>query len=592
MNFTRYILPLAILALPCAVSAQDLHKEITVEQEIVPTKRDASRIMLHPAVTLPPLKASSLAFSDRTVTTEVPNSLTILEPVAWGDRLYSSPYKGYVDLGLGGPLYNGLVSAGYRILDDDRTRLSIWGQYDGSIYKRDEYSGTDNKKWKNHTATAGIDLHRAVGTASFIDAGLDYTYSTHTVPCDMDTYTAPANRFNASAVFHSEAGGLAYAAGLTFRRFAFGRQRDLPEWESNTQRLPNLPSSESPVYNYPHTSENLFKLTLDGSIASSDNSRAGLDVDASFLRSSDFYNLVYPYRIDNFEWFSGKTTGLITLTPYWHSRTDKVSLRIGADVDIAFKSGNAFRFSPDVTFAWTPAQVFGLELKAHGGSRLNPLSSLYDITPYLSTVAAYTEMSRIPYAFDGKITLGRFLGTFLEISGGYAKADRWLMAATGDYYPGGAGMFGVDLKGWHFGVAAGYDNGRNFSLKASWETAPSKFNRAYYEWRDRARHVVNASLALRPVRPLLLEATYEFRTGRCEYAFEDQATEILGSYIYVPIRRSLKAVSDLSIGASYEFNSAVTFFARGENLMNRRWYHLGAAPSQGLHGLVGVGVKF
>ncbi len=59
----RYIFPLCALALamPGVSTAQDLHKEITVEQEIVPAKRDASRIMVHPALTLPPLQASSLS---------------------------------------------------------------------------------------------------------------------------------------------------------------------------------------------------------------------------------------------------------------------------------------------------------------------------------------------------------------------------------------------------------------------------------------------------------------------------------------------------------------------------------------------------
>ena len=115
--------------------AQDLHKDINVEQAITPTKRDASRISILPTVTLPPIQAATLNYSNKVVTTRVPNSFTTLDPVAWGDKLYTSPYRGYFNLGVGMPVLIGDISAGYRILDSDKTRLSIWGQYNGDLYK-------------------------------------------------------------------------------------------------------------------------------------------------------------------------------------------------------------------------------------------------------------------------------------------------------------------------------------------------------------------------------------------------------------------------------------------------------------------------
>lgn len=583
MKLRNIFLPLIAFAVPAWLSAQDLHKEITVEQEIVPAKRDASRIMVHPAVKLPPLKSSQLSFSDRTVTTGVPNSITILDPVAWGDRLYSSPWRGYVDLGLGTPTYNGLVSAGYRLLDDDRTRLSVWGQYNGDVYKRGHGFTEDHLKWKNHTATLGLDLHRAVGSRSFIDAGVDYTYATHTLAAYTDTYTQGANRFNAGVMFHSEASGLAYEAGLKYRRFSFGKPERM---EFNRWWVVFDPDKLL----MPHINENFFDFDAKGHIATSEHSRAGLEVDVSFLRTSDHIAMLIPLGLYDFERVSAKTTGLVTLTPFWSTHSDKLTLRVGADVDFAIKSGNAIRVSPDVTFGWTPTQIFGLELKAHGGSHLNTLSELYDITPYINGYTAYTGMSRIPYAFDGRITLGPFLGSFVEVFGGYAKADRWLMGASANM-PGGF-MHGTDIKGWHFGVAAGYDNGRTFSLRASWETAPSEYDKAYYEWRDRARHVVKAELKVRPISRLTVQLGYEFRSGRCEYAYDYTPVEILGLPYYEPIRVGLRAISDLSVGAGYEVSDRVTFFAKGSNLMNREWRHLGNVRVQGAHGLVGVEVKF
>lgn len=583
----RYIIPLCALALamPGVSAAQDLHKEITVEQEIVPARRDASRIMVHPAISLPPLQASSLTFSDRTVTTEVPNTITILDPVAWGDRLYASPYRGYVDLGAGGPLFNGNLSAGYRILDDDRTRLSIWGQYDGSIYNHGRDPLDRRLRFNNHTATAGLDLHRAVGERSMINAGVDYTYATHTLLQGYKwAFRNPASRINANVDFSSATAGVAYYIGLKYRRFAFGDRKGAEFLSIN--------GGPAGINSYTNVSENLFGALLKGSLATSETSHAGIDADLSFLRTSDFR--VYPIPLYDNEFFDfyGKTTGLITVTPYWTTHNDKVTLRVGADLDLAVKSGNALRVSPDVKLAWTPTQIFGIELKAHGGSQLNSVSALYDITPYLSPAAAYPKLSRIPYAFDGKITLGPFLGSFIELFGGYAKADRWLMGATGIEFPGGAIMHAVDLKGWHAGVAAGYDNGKNFSLKASWETAPSDYNKGYFEWRDRARHVVKADLRIRPIAKLRVEVNYELRSGRCEYGFDRYGTVIMGLPYYEPERHRLGNLSNLSAGAAYEFTDRLTFFLRGENLMNREWYALGDIPVQGIHGLIGLGFKF
>ncbi len=591
MKFRYIILPAIAAVMPAGIFAQDLHKEITVEQEIVPARRDASRIMVHPAVTLPPLKASSLTFSDRTVTTDVPNSITILDPVAWGDKLYYSPYRGYVDLGVGTPIYDGVLSAGYRILDNDRTRLSIWGQYDGDIYKRGRNGSGERLKWNDQTATVGIDLHYAAGKNSFVDAGVDYTYSSHKVMSEWKQYTSPANRFNMNATYRSAAGALNYEAALKFRRFAFGEAKDAVEFVySYTSDLPSTLLRSSQFW--PNVSENLFGLNAKGNIASSDHSIVGIDLDASFLNTSDHYRLVSPLGLYDYVSLSGKTTGLVTITPYWSSHSDKTTLRIGADVDVAVNSGNAFRFSPDVTFAWTPMQIFGIELKAHGGSRLNTLSGLYDITPYLNSSSAYTDLSRIPYAFDGKITMGPLFGAYIEIYGGYAKADKWLMASSGEYVPGGASMYAVDLKGWHFGLTGGYDNGKNLSLKASWETAPSKYDKAYYEWRDRARHVVKTQLMIRPIEKLNVELSYEFRTGRCEYAYSQDPIYILGIPYYEPVRRNLGAISDLALGAGYEFTERLTFFARGANLLNRDWSYLGGVPVQGLHIMIGAGFKF
>ena len=58
-----YILAAALTAV--SASADDLNKEITVEKEIVPQEREASRLNRLPQLSLPPVQARKLKWTDR-----------------------------------------------------------------------------------------------------------------------------------------------------------------------------------------------------------------------------------------------------------------------------------------------------------------------------------------------------------------------------------------------------------------------------------------------------------------------------------------------------------------------------------------------
>ncbi|MCI9286186.1 MAG: hypothetical protein HFJ91_10485 [Muribaculaceae bacterium] len=592
-TYTRHISAL-LLATLCATTAvaQDLHKEITVEQEIIPTRRDASRIGVLPTVSLPPLAQSSLSYSDKVVTSRVPNSITTLAPVAWGDKLEGADYRGYIDIGAGGPLWDGSASAGYRIVDNDRTRLSIWGQYDGDIYKRGGVT------WKDHTTSAGVDLHSAIGSSSMLDAGVDFTYGYHNGPnddldySDYATFSQGALKVDASAVFHSRLEGLGYAAGFKYQRFAFAH----PHHRATIMDGIFVPYPgyvpDNGIFDVNPVGQNLYGVILKGIMDTGENSHFGLDIDADFLHSSAYAVPVIPYlSFRDYTLKGAATTGLVKFTPRWAIRTDNISVSLGVALDMAINSGTTFRLAPDVTMAWTPSQIFGLELKAKGGSQLNPLADIYSITPYINGSVAYGK-SRIPYSFDARLSFGPFLGTTVELFGGYAKADSWLMGSDSHYRDSHTVMDPVDIKGWHAGISAGYDNGRNFSVKATYETAPGKYNRAYYEWRDRARHVVSAELKLRPVSRMLVELSYSLRSGRSAWGYESNFIDIMGMPYYPPRRVSLRTVSDLTVGVGYSASRSLTLFARGQNLLGRRYYHLGMRPSQSACVMVGAGLKF
>lgn len=555
--------------------AQDLHKDINVEQAITPTKRDASRISILPTVTLPPIQAATLNYSNKVVTTRVPNSFTTLDPVAWGDKLYTSPYCGYFNLGVGMPVLIGDISAGYRILDSDKTRLSIWGQYNGDLYKR------EHTTWHDHTASLGIDLHQAVGRKAFLDGGLDYTYGFHDMPGDDGRFSQSTSRVNLTANLSAEHSGLSYLAGIRLQHFGF----------YNPHFPGEEPSIDDPYNGYEPVRQNLVGVTFGGKLETGSSSHIGMNIDADFLATGKHYVAGVPFLEENAVHMPSQTSGLITLNPYYELHNSSATLRIGADVDFSIKSGKTIHFSPNVTLAWHGSQVFGAELKFHGGSHLNTLSSLYDITPYMNGSIAYRQ-SHIPYAIDGKIAFGPFFGGSVEIFGGYAKANNWLMPIVSGIYPAGAVWEGVDVEGYLYGIRLGYDSGKAIAASASYEGAPGKWDRAYYEWRDRARHVINAELKIRPIEKLLLTIGYEFRAGRSCYIYLDEPEQIGGLETYPCEKVSLGVVGDLRVGAGYALTDRFTVFARGENLLARKSIYIGGRPMQSTNAMIGASLKF
>ncbi len=579
MKKTAILSSLFALFFSGSVMGQELHKDITVEQEITPSRREASRIAVLPTVTLSPVRASSLAYSNKVVTTRVPNSFARLDPVAWGDKIYTSPYRGYFDFGIGGPLFMGDISAGYRIVDREKTRLNLWGQYNGDVYKR---TGTT---WHDHTASLGLDLRQTVGSSSSLEAGLDYTYGFHDMAAfEGGRFSQSTSRVNASVSLSGRHSGFDYEAGLRYGHFGY--------YNPHFPVLKPVAEGITDPYNgYEPARQNLLGVTLGGRLETGVTSHVGVDLSADFLATGRHYVATLPFYDEAATLMRSRTTGLVTVTPYFENRTSATTLRIGADVDFAVNSGKTIRVAPDVTFAWHGLQILGIELKAYGGSTLNTLASLYDISPYMNGSLAYRP-SHMPYAFDAKVAFGPFFGGTIELFGGYAKADDQLMPVAGGIYPAGGVWESVDIKGYRYGARIGYDNGRTFAVSASYEGAPSKWNRAWYDNCDRARHIAAAELKVRPVDKLTVTLGYEFRGGRACYMYAPETVDMAGFDIYPLTRVSLGAVSNLKLGAGYAATDRLTLFVHGENLLGRKSYYIGGRPVQSANGMIGAALKF
>lgn len=234
MKHIALILTAAAILGTGEINAQQLQQEIEVNRQVVVEHADAIRLPLLPRVSLPSLPGSRLTYSDRTVSVDIPGQITPLEPTAYADTLETSPYSGYASLGYF-PVCNLGASAGYRILDNDHSRLNAWLQYNGSSYSdsRTRYLGARlpaNRNIFRHTATVGLSYHLMVGQKSEINAGLQYTFArfnqpgSTTVRTDhkvFDLMSQSVNSINASAQWLSSVGGLHYTAGVDYGYFGY-----------------------------------------------------------------------------------------------------------------------------------------------------------------------------------------------------------------------------------------------------------------------------------------------------------------------------------------------------------------------------------
>ena len=564
-RLTAYLLWGALLC-GASASAQQLTTRIRGEYADSIVIPPTNRLPFTPA--LPPTPAGGqkyLSYSLQSLSVAVPSSYATLEPAAIADTLATISSRGYARLGLMS-IFNVDASAGYKILDTDRTRLSAWLQYDASAY-RGSYSrdpGFGSRFVHNHAATVGTTLHRAVGRESFIDAGLDYTYGRNTVgaitatnPYATDGRTT--GRLNASALWTQRHRGLDFGVGADYHYLHIA----------------------NPVIAVPNENRIGGTAFIKGAFAGS--SAAGLTATVSYQNYTSSVDrpadALWPAAVS-------KSNTLLTLNPYYRLDMQNIHLDLGAKVNLTFGAGKLFHIAPDVKAVWVPASVVKIYGSATGGVSQNTLSAMLDAAPYL-TPAAGARPSNIPFEVTVGATVGSWHGLYANIFASYSHANDWLMPLQ-DPKAGYCSFSTVDLKGYRLHLSAGYSFKDIATVEAYIEKAPGKQTRGYYLWMDRATSVAGADLTVRPIRPLSVTVGWDFRSGR-------SATTIDALSASAPATaelRSLGTISKLRASASYAVTKKLTVEGSIDNILNRSFMLPGLIPGQGITGLIGASYQF
>lgn len=577
-----YTLLAALVALNAA--GQTLSKEITVDKDVVPQEREASRMVLTPKLVLPAIQQKSLRWTDRGVVAPVSPTVDVLPPAAYASSVESSPYRGYVMAGYF-PTFQLGVSAGYKIVNTQNTGLNAWLQYDGSSVKRTAPYGTPGDKitYNTEDVRVGLDGSHTFGDIGTLSGRASYGFSSFNFPTLVSKgFTQKVNRADVDLGWQSQLGAFDYSIGLGYSYFGFSKvKEELMELSSRT--------------------ENVFSLALAGRYALSESWTVGADVDFTNVGLSDAIC----------EWTNlgglanaSRDYTMTELHPYLRWKNDNFAVKAGVGIQIAGGDCGSNRVRTDLRIDWTPSSLFGLWAQLNDRRvDMQTLGDRYDRNRYMSQFCSTCPMWD-KWHVEGGMIVGPFQGASIEVWGGFGKVNSYFAPTVGLFddaddedtapwslYRNMGYVFPIaGFRDVHYGAALNYDYRDVASLRVSWEGAPQEYDEGNISAIDRARSVFDVRLGVHPIKPLDVWASYTVRSGRCLYSVEPVSPDIFMPYKYTKI--SLGNAASLDLGATWRFSDRFNVWLTVENLLNRKWQIVYGIPNKGITGLAGVSFRF
>ncbi|MDE7159566.1 MAG: hypothetical protein K2O24_01785, partial [Muribaculaceae bacterium] len=514
--------------------------------------------------------------------------------------------RGYIDAALGSWL-NSNLSAGYRILTGPATTLGVRLQHNStSLWSAETPAGSKPCRRYVYDETLGADFSHGFKGAGRLTASAQYhlrcfnyyatlPYWHHDTAEDQqhDTdFKAPTQTLNDVSLrlgwTPESRGAFGWNLGTAYRHFGY--------------RALYLPVADGGLEHRKGARENHIALSSDLSLTTSATRQADMGV-----------------RLDGvFEDGGDRWLGQLSLTPGYGTTTGNLSWRIGAEIDFTAharsteKGFPVFHIAPDLRASYTSGLIT-LFASASGGNTLQTLASRQVYDPY--GVPEVYSLSPSYSPIDGKIgvTLNPAGGLRITVDAGYKVQNNvelggWYQALLnrGAGLPGGIGetaglMFmynheGVRLHGGRVGLEAEYDDGRILSIRGALSWQPQKGRLGWFNGYDRPRWLGRIGVSARPVSPLRIEASLDWRGSRCIYTYgaaeaPDVATPPGGVIInggegdaerYPLIGEKLGDIVDLRLGASWQLTKGLSVRAEAFNLLNRHTEMLPGLPSEGV----------
>ena len=628
MTMRKYII-ISVLTVCSASAYAQFNQSISVEGKYVPEIFRLDRINSFPKQVKFSLDTRPLGYDAKSVPAGFAPNLFPMPATGWNDSREFSDARGYLELGAGSWL-NSTLSAGYRFIDDKATTFGIRLQHNStSLWKPNVSELMQDTKQARYDENIGIyGSHDFEGKGKLSGAidyhignfnyyGFDPQWGAFQIGNAPKVPTQTLNDIAARFSWQSPvaADKLSWNAGVGVRYFGYRANYSpfngyLGIIDPDTWTLASTQGCRETDLNL----NGGFNLPLSG------GSSFGVDLNADILiypKSELVAGYVGVWNPENYS--------VVTLTPYYRFSRERLLVRIGADIDLAFNAGEEdggdnhkygfLHIAPDVKVDYLAGPV-SFYLHALGGTRLNTLASNYERDYYQSpdlgsscpvyspldgslgaTFGPFSGFSAgIDFAF--RITRGEYIGGWYQSYMNYGsttipglpetayidRVDRELHYnySNSDYY---------NLHGFSLGARASYDAGKIFKVEAKGNYQPQNGNNGYFNGYDRPRWTALISAETNPWKGLKFKLAYEYRGVRNIYAMAHYTGALVSDSQLLAGYR-LPDITYLNFGASYSFTKNFSLWAQADNLLNRHDEILPSLPSQGLRVTGGFSLIF
>ncbi|MBO7609855.1 MAG: TonB-dependent receptor [Muribaculaceae bacterium] len=593
---------------------QELHKEITLEKDFVPEVKKATKKNALPKVKKIDVPArTSVSYSDWANPIDVPTTIPTMMPYGYRTAHNFSDKRGYLDVG-GGMAANFVGSAGYRIIDTDKTTLGAWLQHNSTWAGKNstKYITDDSQRLKQqfNDNKLGLNLDHRIGTGTLSLSAMGHFDSFNYYGATNESW-ADANKqtfteFGIKAGWDGEVDlkehTLSYGVGLSLNHAGYDKA----------------------LLNYMKAAkENVFNFTLGAEYQINNDISAGLEFEGDYVNT----------RLTS----GNRNYFLLTASPYLLWENHAVRAQLGADILLGkpqlydfsgdFANGidnKKVHVSPNVKLDFNLADGAAFYIDISGGKILNTLSNLAIMNRY-SAPWGGTLNTFSPFDGEAGFKIGPFAGFSMRVFAGYGFFNNDINAVVPNILFNGSNQeqlnylvadnsmpiannyAGLKARGIYLGGELNYSYRSIVDAHAGIKYAPSDddvnstgWNNSYpLDGIDGACLVGNFDLKIKPIRKLTIDLGLELRSQRSVLEYTPNYIpdpNMLDDYV---INNSseyqwfdLDDVINLHAGASWRFDKVVSLWVKGNNLLNRKWDVMPGMGAQKLNIMAGVGLVF
>lgn len=562
-----------------AVAEDPLTKEIVVEKDYIPVEQKANKVSSSAQTIKLKREAGEINFSDWNSPVETGNGICTMSPYGYRTSRTFSSHRGYLDASAGSFL-NINASAGFRIVDGERTKLNLWLQHNSTWGMDNPYTlitpsssselTTIDYEQKFINDVVGLDLIN-----SFRDGRLTIGANYHFARLNyLNQEVDGPEWFNNINEVHANVG---YEGGLAERRTIYEIGADINHFGNSVAQYYGLKSSD-------------WHLRFNAGISQpfGDENRIGIDMLGEYLSSESEVDAQHAADVPTFS----NSRGKLRFTPFYTYAGERMNFRLGANLDVSFSDGTILRVSPDASFGYTFTPGFAFFAEARGGKDFNTFSRMFALNRYTFAAPAEAFCSSYTVA-DAKagFKIGPFSGFNATLNAGWGKVCDAIMP-TCDVFGGsrwnipGTPYYNDDLAGFWFGGRLSYDYSDVVSVAVEGRYSKQDSHDDYAFGIDRPEYIVNASLKVRPIRPLSIGVAYEYRGGRQLW----HGMEVNGMPMWYS--EELGNVNNLSASARYDFSEKLAVTINANNILGHEWEMAPFYSAQKFGIMGGVSLKF